>query len=269
MRAHLVAALLSPLLLACTEGGKGPSEASSGAKPDPAEAAPGPTLEERSRAALLAAAGDYWVWGRVDERPRLAPAPCADPSSVAPGGGFPSHVRLSEADEGEHQRKLYYLFAGELSADGHGQTARNLYVSLGSEPKPLPVGFTIVKQSWTATTDPHGDAREPKRTLRTPEPVTFVVQADETLHIGEPAALFVMSKIGPPDLEGTDAGWIYGTLSPDGETVTSVGKVQPCMDCHEAAPHERLFGLQTTKALVDVPTALGDEPMVTKDFGIE
>ena len=53
-------------------------------------------------------------------------------------------------------------------------------------------------------------------------------------------------------MEGTDAGWIYGTLTPDGKTVTSAGRVQRCMDCHDVAPHDRLFGLQKTKAFAKV-----------------
>jgi hypothetical protein len=39
------------------------------------------------------------------------------------------------------------------------------------------------------------------------------------------------------------AGWVYGTVAPDG-TVTSAGRVASCMGCHTpSAKHERLFGL--------------------------
>jgi hypothetical protein len=62
------------------------------------------------------------------------------------------------------------------------------------------------------------------------------------LATGEPRGLYVMKKLGGGDVPGTDAGWIYGTINPDG-TVTSAGRVASCMGCHEAATHERLFGL--------------------------
>jgi hypothetical protein len=50
-----------------------------------------------------------------------------------------------------------------------------------------------------------------------------------------------MVKVG--DEPGSDAGWIYGTVAPDG-TVTSAGRVANCMGCHTSdARRERLFGL--------------------------
>jgi hypothetical protein len=64
-----------------------------------------------------------------------------------------------------------------------------------------------------------------------------------------------MRKVGAADMPGTDAGWIYATITPDGKTLTSAGRVQQCMDCHEAAPHDRLFGIQTTKAFATIPIA--------------
>ena len=45
------------------------------------------------------------------------------------------------------------------------------------------------------------------------------------------------------DAEGSDAGWVYGTVTPDGR-VTSAGRVASCMGCHVDAPHERMFGLK-------------------------
>jgi hypothetical protein len=41
---------------------------------------------------------------------------------------------------------------------------------------------------------------------------------------------------------GTDEGWVYGTIAPDG-TITSSGRVRACMSCHVDAPHDRWFGL--------------------------
>jgi hypothetical protein len=55
------------------------------------------------------------------------------------------------------------------------------------------------------------------------------------------AGIYVMLKVqeGTP---GTDAGWLYGTVTAEGE-VTSAGRVASCMGCHVTAHHERLFGL--------------------------
>jgi hypothetical protein len=46
-----------------------------------------------------------------------------------------------------------------------------------------------------------------------------------------------------PKTPGTDEGWVYGTVSADGKQVTSAGRVESCMRCHQKAPHDRLFGL--------------------------
>jgi hypothetical protein len=103
-----------------------------------------------------------------------------------------------------------------------------------------------------------------------PPPINWVEHEGQRLHTGEQAELFVMAKLGAADLPGTDAGWIYGTLTPDGQTLTSAGRVQRCMDCHEAAPHERLFGLQKTKAFAKVKPALwNDTPELPPELGLE
>ena len=53
--------------------------------------------------------------------------------------------------------------------------------------------------------------------------------------------LFIMMKVDPKT-PGTDNGWIYGTVTADGTTVTSAGKVSSCIKCHETK-EERLFGV--------------------------
>ena len=58
--------------------------------------------------------------------------------------------------------------------------------------------------------------------------------------VGAAKDLYVVAKVG--DRDGSDHGWIYGTVATDG-TVTSAGRVQSCMGCHEDATRERLFGL--------------------------
>ena len=64
---------------------------------------------------------------------------------------------------------------------------------------------------------------------------------------GAPAGLFVMHKLDP-STANTDQGWVYGTVAPDGQTVTSAGRVGSCMGCHQQAPNGRLFGISYSGA---------------------
>lgn len=119
----------------------------------------------------------------------------------------PPHLRASAShDSGTHGRKLYYLFAKD----------RKAYVRENSRKQP--VGQVIVKESWVPAAG------------STPEkPVA-----------GEKGPLFLMVKTGDPD---SDAGWIYATATPDGSTITAAGKIASCMECHQRAKVDRLFGL--------------------------
>lgn len=77
-----------------------------------------------------------------------------------------------------------------------------------------PVGQVLVKESWV----PVGTSKRP----------------------GERGPLFLMMKTGGAD---SDEGWIYATATPDGRTLTSSGKLASCMECHQAAKHDRLFAV--------------------------
>ena len=165
----------------------------------PAPTTPGASseIDPQFEGAIRAAAPAYLAWGKVDDQPRVAPTLCAAMASPRES----SHVRQSAAEYGPHGKKLYYLWA----------TDRAQYRNFE-----LPVGFTIVKESFAAV-------------------------AGEPLTVGERKDLFVMVKTGPKP--GSDEGWIYGTIATDG-TVTSAGRVASCMGCHDRdAKHERLFGL--------------------------
>jgi hypothetical protein len=231
------------------------------------------SIDPRFAQTLRHAAEKYRQWGRVDERPNLAPMLCRAPSGI--DYGFPSHARLSGADDAQHGRKLYYLFAG-LGEHGMGE----LYGGLGTPAaQAIPVGLTIVKQSWAAVPSPRAVASEPLPIDETfhlstdvPEPINWVVHEGQRLEVGEQAELFVMTKVGAPDMPGTDAGWIYATLTADGTRITSSGLVEQCMSCHEAAPHERLFGLQKTKAFATIKPSkwdVGDDRTLPPSLGLE
>jgi hypothetical protein len=228
------------------------------------------SVDPRFAETLLRAAAKYREWGRVDERPNLAPVLCRAPSGL--DFGFPSHARLSGADDAQHGRKLYYLFAG-LGEHGMGE----LYGGLGTpRAQAIPIGLTIVKQSWAAVPSSRPIANEPvvfgevlEMNVDAPAPISWVEHDGQWLETGEQAELFVMAKVGEHDMDGTDAGWIYGTLTADGRTVTSAGRVQRCMDCHDAAPHERLFGLQKTKAFAKVePSPWNDSAELPPELGL-
>jgi hypothetical protein len=86
---------------------------------------------------------------------------------------------------------------------------------------PVPVGQVLVKEAWV------------------PEPMKDKGEAPKAK---EKAGLFIMFKLDP-ETPDTDEGWVYGTVTADGRTVTSAGRVGSCMGCHKKAPHDRLFGL--------------------------
>jgi hypothetical protein len=184
--------------------------------------------------AIRGAAADYAKWGRVDERPNIAPELCRAP--MPDDYGAPAHVRLSQAADAPHGKKLYFLYASE----------RRRYLDKDAA---VPVGFAIVKESFAAVPTRDAPAPEVRDTLSTgtPPPITTAVDGDgKRLKLGARKDLFVMVKVG--DVAGSDDGWIYGTVAPDG-TVTSAGRVASCMGCHdEAATREKLFGLRPATA---------------------
>jgi hypothetical protein len=186
--------------------------------------------------AVRAAATGYQAWGRVDEKPNIAPFLCRVPSGD--DFGVASEVRQSRARTGAHGEKLYYLWASR----------RDAYLMLDRDADALPVGFTVVKQSFSARPlvgDPPAVSRPglfgTQDPSGAPAPIPWTRAKDgRRLQIDRPADLYVMVKVGAGP--GTDAGWIYGTVSPGGD-VTSAGRVTSCMGCHESARYERLFGL--------------------------
>jgi len=181
---------------------------------------------------LLQAAKDYKAWGRVDDPMRLAPYDCRMPA--------PARARFSGSPDADtHGQKLYSLFARDGKA----------YVGLTD--KGAAVGQVVVKESWTAEEmkDMKAGTTDWTKVVRTEEVgpggthfYPYATKRDKVFKASKPAGLFVMMKVDPKT-EGTDAGWVYGTVSADGKTVTAAGKVESCMKCHQDAKHDRLFGL--------------------------
>ena len=99
----------------------------------------------------------------------------------------------------------------------------------------------MVKQSWQPE-----EIKSGAKVERIPADSVFGARhasRDGKLYrAGKQADLYIMFQAAPKTA-GTDNGWVYGTVTPEGKTVTSAGRVASCMNCHKDAKHDRLFGL--------------------------
>ena len=171
--------------------------------------------------ALLNIAKEYASYGRVDDEARWAPYLCRTPN--------PSVARISASkDSDTHGSKLYFLFVKQ----------RDAYLKLGEQSVQV-----IVKEGWTPKEVPPDT-----KTVAQPGEhyVPFAKKDGKVFHADSKSALFIMYKLDPKTA-GTDDGWVYGTVTSDGKTVTSAGRVSSCMGCHQEAKVDRLFGLSHSK----------------------
>lgn len=186
---------------------------------------------------LLRIAADYTGYQWANLRARWSPERCAGPILLPPSG------RISAStDEGSHGKKLYYLHAKD-----------DLAYERGGE---QPVGQVLVKEAWTpkevADADLPKEEEEAYAKARLSQRKELPAgqalaglparRGGKAYAPGTKAELFVMYKLDPRT-EGTDVGWVYGTLSADGKTVTSSGRIESCMSCHRDAKTDRIFGL--------------------------
>ena len=167
------------------------------------------------RRRLLEIAANYKTYGKADDRMGEAVIPCA-----AFALSKPDHRFSRSSDEGTHGKKLYLMFAANLDPLKGSYTGERQQKS-GDQ--------VIVKESWMAVED---------------ERAFPSVRGEDGKHYtaGAKGPLFVMFQIDARDPRA-DTGWIYGTTTPDGKTITGIGRLANCMGCHEKAPHGRLFGL--------------------------
>jgi hypothetical protein len=226
-------------LSACTRNSAPEAHTSSGAGPEPAgsnAAAPASASNNdsdasspsRYEARLLEVAKEYTAWGRVDDEVRWAPYLCRMP--------MPAQAYVSASkDDATHGDKLYSLFAKDRRAYVEGASA---------------AGQVLVKESWIPARVSDPAAAPSRYSARVggaspPDADHFHPYArnddGQVFRATERAGLFIMLKLddATPD---TDAGWVYGTVTPRGE-VTAAGRVASCMGCHVKAPRDRLFGL--------------------------
>ncbi len=170
-------------------------------------------------ARLLELASTYQSYARVDDELHWAPFLCRQP--------MPSFPRRSQSTmEQTHGRKLYFVFAKDRAA----------YLSRDGK-TPAFEGQAVVKEAWTAEQVPSTTSYD-----KSQSPVLYLQENGQLFHAKERAGLFVMYRTAA-STPGTDGGWVYGTVTADGKTVTSSGTVSSCMGCHQQAKYERLFGI--------------------------
>jgi hypothetical protein len=204
------------------------------AEPRPGEAAP-VVNDSQFHARLLKVAEGYTAYGRVDDEMRWAPWLCRAPLA--------GQARFSRSpDEATHGRKLYSVFAAQ----------RGAYLTAPAQPSP--VGQVIVKESWEPEEVPDRKPGKPRGEDTVRAPATgqgpdrtdhfnpYAERDGKVYKAARKGQLFIMLKLDA-DTPGSDRGWVYGTVTADGKTVTSAGRVASCVKCHETRK-DRLFGIR-------------------------
>jgi hypothetical protein len=205
-----------------------------GSTPKHANAAPGSTPTGSDAAFLAIVAREYKTWRLADDELHWAPGLCRLPMR----GG----EHISRAAKATHDGKLFRLWAYDLDAYG---VAAGWIDRAGGSGTPTSRGTmlpefaqVLVKESFVAEPWHPGDKSEfgAHHAMRDGKP----------FRPGDPIGLFVMLQLATPR-DGTDDGWIYGTVAPDG-TVSPASDSGMCRDCHATRPN-RVFGIPRPPAL--------------------
>ncbi len=191
---------------------------------------------------LLEIATEYKQYERVDQTIRWSPTLC-----FAPPKPPKNLASLSTSDSKEtHGKKLYYLYARkpwDYKSNVWGVGRRS-----GKSKVRAPLGQVLVKEAWDPVKVESVEKKTSNPTAGSPsaKPKAYAIAGKDRYHAGDKKGLFIMFKTleGTP---GTDQGWVYGTVSADGNKVTSVGLVQNCIQCHQDAPYDRQIGLVKAK----------------------
>lgn len=179
---------------------------------------------------LLEIAEEYADYKLLDRNGRLSDGGCCDSQGefVPPQRSEVAENPDEDADRG--RQKLYFLFARDEAA----------YAAAGADGA-QPIGQAVVKESWAAREirDSHRPASFEHHSGL---PVRLYAEhGGKAFGADRQTALFIMFKLAP-DAEGTDSGWVYGTVTADRQQVTSAGRIASCAACHQQAPGDRLFG---------------------------
>jgi len=188
-------------------------------------------------ARLREIARGYNKFRRMSRYLLVGPADCADPHLLRKGAEpapedmpYPPPRISRSGDGGTHGDKLYYLFVADYESYPEGSAA-----TPGAR---SPAGQALVKEAWLPEEVPADTPIEPQDPS---QPVRYFKDGSRLYFAAKKAGLFIMYKLDPKN-PGTDEGWVYGTVTADASTVTSSGRVEACMNCHEKAPFDRLFG---------------------------
>ena len=218
----------SPATAAAAAAASAPASAASASSDPVSSPDPQETLDPRFVPVMAAAFAEYKPWGRWDDEMRWAPWLCRMP--------LPAAARVSAAGDGGHARKLYSVFAKhrafygyQAAVAGRAQPAGQVIIKEAYHPEPVEKRELDPSILQDQDLDGQGDHFD-----------RYASEDGRLYRASELAGVYVMAKL-PPGAEGTDSGWVYGTVTPSGQ-VTSAGRVASCMGCHVDAGPERLFG---------------------------
>jgi hypothetical protein len=256
-----------------------PKRVAARALPAPSAAASPPSTPEIA-ARVEEAVSAYKGWGRVDELPGSAPTLCAYWPPVASrarrsdapaehgkklyylyasdlaqyryaSGGMP--IGFAVVKESYRAVKLEPALESllarfpELRVDAAGKVFRvrrgepSLLVGEAAR-APYGLGAEMASTDpWDGHPPPSDEASWQMRG-GVAAPIHTLEVDGQTYRTGDRADLYVMVKVGEARAEGTDAGWIYAVLSPDGSVLHQASVLEQCAGCHAASPHDRLFG---------------------------
>jgi hypothetical protein len=230
MIAAMRATAVLPLLVLGCAAPRAASDAAASAPTEAAAPAPGladadsvASIDPAVAAQVRAIAAEYPAWGRVDDQLRWAPWLCRIP--------LPGLARASASTDGAtHGQKLYSVFVKKHDTYPDGPNT----------------GQVVVKESWTSepVTDP-SVTYDPAAARYNPDAgdhfYPYVMKDGRVYRAAARAGLYIMFKLDAAT-PGTDGGWVYATVTADGQ-LTAAGKISSCIGCHQEADHDRLFGV--------------------------
>jgi hypothetical protein len=203
-------------------------------------------------AELLNIAREYRSWRPLDTASRWAPTLCRAP---LPSDLRNVELRLSASGDADtHGQKLYLLYARDPAAyrraPNHPAAVGQVIVKEAWKPVRVTEadktaeGWKAIRQTLTDRGYPTSCTVEVKGQSLT-VPVRFLAtKGDVQYRPGGLDSLFIMFKTDETR-DGTDNGWVYGTVIADGMQVTAAGRIDQCMACHREAGQDRLFGVKT------------------------
>ena len=219
-------ALSTPLITAC---GRADQLAQADTVPSIAEAQPsaetsaeisGP-LDPAFARRLQQVANEYRSYTLVDRHGHWSPEQC---------WWAPTPQFSNASPHAPHSQKLYFLYIKDPLGYDEPEATQ-------------PVGQAIVKQSWSPKEVPTHEIVDADGGRIDQRAIPYASRDGKLYRGDHQTGLFVMLKLDS-DTPGTDEGWIYGTVTPDGKGVMSAGRVENCMKCHQQAKGDRVFGIE-------------------------